>query len=71
MTYIIYICNDYIVKRNFNVHIAYFLNWSKHIINSYKKVNRNIAFDEKISLGHNNKMGAKYDGKVKTYKILI
>ena len=41
------------------------------IINSYKKVNRNIAFDEKISLGHNNKMGAKDDGKVKTYKILI
>ncbi len=41
------------------------------IINSYKKVNHNIAFDEKISLGHNNKMGAKDNEKVKTYKILI
>ena len=41
------------------------------IINSYKKVNCNIAFDEKISSGHDNKMGAKDDGKVKTYKILI
>jgi len=29
----IYMHNDYIVKRNFNVHVAYFLNWSKHIIN--------------------------------------
>ena len=41
------------------------------MINSYKKVNHNIAFDEKISLGHNNKMGAKDNEKVKTYKILI
>jgi len=28
-------------------------------------------FDEKISSGHDNKMGAKDDGDVKTYKILI
>src|SRR2546429_8575578 len=28
-------------------------------------------FNEKISSGHNNKMGAKDDGKVKTYEILI
>ena len=32
---------------------------------------QNVKFDEKISSGHNNKMGAKDDGKVKTYKILI
>ena len=31
----------------------------------------NVKFDEKISSGHNNKMGAKDGGKVKTYKILI
>ena len=41
------------------------------MLNSYKKVNHNIVFDEKISLGHNNKMGAKDNEKVKTYKILI
>ncbi len=28
-------------------------------------------FDEKISSGHDNKMGANDDEKVKTYKILI
>ena len=28
-------------------------------------------FDEKISSGHDNKMGAKDNGKMKTYKILI
>ena len=27
---------------------------------------QNVKFDEKISSGHNNKMGAKDDGKVKT-----
>ena len=32
---------------------------------------QNVKFDEKISSGHDNKMGAKDDGKVKTYKILI
>ena len=32
---------------------------------------QNVKFDEKISSGHNNKMGAKNDRKVKTYKILI
>ena len=32
---------------------------------------QNVKFDEKISLGHDNKMGANDDGKVKTYKILI
>ena len=32
---------------------------------------QNVKFDEKISSGHNNKMGAKDDRKVKTYKILI
>ena len=32
---------------------------------------QNVKFDEKISSGHNNKMGAKDGGKVKTYKILI
>ena len=31
----------------------------------------NVKFDEKISSGHNIKMGAKDDKKVKTYKILI
>ena len=38
-----------------------------------KKVKSSIEsqFDEKISSGHDNKMGAKDDGKVKTYKILI
>ena len=41
-----------------------------------KKVNssiesQNVKFDEKISSGHNNKMGAKDDRKVMTYKILI
>ena len=38
-----------------------------------KKVKSSIEsqFDEKTSSGHNNKMGAKDDGKVKTYKILI
>ena len=30
-----------------------------------------MKFDEKISSGHDNKMGAKDDGNVKTYKILI
>ena len=32
---------------------------------------QNVKFDKKISSGHNNKMGAKDDRKVKTYKILI
>jgi len=32
---------------------------------------QNVKFDEKISSGHINKIGAKDDGKVKTYKILI
>ena len=32
---------------------------------------QNVKFDEKISSGHDNKMGAKDNGKVKTYKILI
>ena len=32
---------------------------------------QNVKFDEKISSGHKNKMGAKDHGKVKTYKILI
>ena len=32
---------------------------------------QNVKFDEKISSGHDNKMGAKGDGKVRTYKILI
>ena len=38
-----------------------------------KKVKSSIEsqFDEKISSGHDNKMGAKDSGKVKTYKILI
>ena len=38
-----------------------------------KKVKSSIEsqFDEKISSGHDNKIGAKDDGKVKTYKILI
>ena len=30
-----------------------------------------VKFDEKISSGHDNKMGAKDGGKVKTYKIII
>ena len=30
-----------------------------------------MKFDKKISSVHDNKMGAKDDGKVKTYKILI
>ena len=32
---------------------------------------KSVKFDEKISLGHDNKMGTKDDGDVKTYKILI
>jgi hypothetical protein len=32
---------------------------------------QNVKFDEKISSGYNNKIGAKDDGKVKTYKTLI
>ena len=32
---------------------------------------QNVKFDEKISSGHDNKMGANDNGKVKTYKILI
>ena len=38
-----------------------------------KKVKSSIEsqFDEKISSGYDNKMGAKDGGKVKTYKILI
>ena len=32
---------------------------------------QNVKFDEKITSGHNNKIGAKDDRKVKTYKILI
>ena len=32
---------------------------------------QNVKFDERISSGHDNKMGAKNGGKVKTYKILI
>ena len=32
---------------------------------------QNVKFDEKISSGYNNKMGAKDYGKVRTYKILI
>ena len=32
---------------------------------------QNVKFDEKISSGHNNKMGAKDDRKMKTYKMLI
>ena len=32
---------------------------------------QNVKFDEKISSGHNKIMGAKDDGKVMTYKILI
>ena len=32
---------------------------------------QNVKFDEKISSGHDNKMGAKDDGNVTTYKILI
>ena len=30
-----------------------------------------VKFDEKISSGHNIKMGTKDDRKMKTYKILI
>ena len=32
---------------------------------------KSVKFDEKISSGHDNKMGAKDDRKVTTYKILI
>ena len=31
----------------------------------------NVKFDEKISSGHDNKMGAKDYGNMTTYKILI
>ena len=32
---------------------------------------KSVKFDEMISSGHDNKMGAKDDGNVKTCKILI
>ena len=32
---------------------------------------KSVKFDEKISSGHDNKMGAKDDGNVTTYKILF